>query len=169
MIKVVLLKSVNQLGSVGSVVLVKPGYAKNYLVPQGIALFANKAILEKMDFNKKKLLEADSVNAKKAAQIASISQNIMLDVSKKTFQDVKIHGSVSSKEVAILLSQEIKKIINQQASDKDLSISESDIDSYISPSSIKFFTSIKEIGEYKISVTVYGDVKFDCIVNVVKE
>ena len=105
MMKVILTKTVDHLGSIGDVVRVKNGYARNYLIPQGMALFASKGNQAELEHHKK-ILE------KKRLQLVAHSQELAdklrgteLLFMKTTRKREKIYGTVTTKEIALKLEE----------------------------------------------------------------
>lgn len=135
--KLILNQNVENLGRIGEIVKVKPGYARNFLIPRGLASAANESnqaslnhqlrLLEK----KKALLLADA--KKQAANIEKVS----VTVTKQVGEDEKIFGSVTTAELEDLLNQEGIKI-----SRKD----------------IKLVEDIKKVGVYTAEVKVHPEV-----------
>lgn len=98
--EVILLQDTRQLGRRGEVVKVKPGYARNYLLPQGIALVKNRANLAFFEQQKKKI---DAVHAKErdeAAAIAAQLAGLKVTIQKRVGESETLYGSVTVAEVA---------------------------------------------------------------------
>jgi len=168
MINVVLLKSIQGLGVVGDVASVKPGYAKNWLIPFGFALFTNKKILTQMEQNKHKLELLDKENIKKASTISSICSNLQVTLIKKVFQDGRIYGSISAKEITTSLLSESKNAIKNFESGSIMNLQD-DLLNYIKPSNIRISGEIKHVGEYNISIALYGNIKMDFTLIIVSD
>ena len=136
--RVILNQEVSNLGAVGEIVNVKDGYARNFLIPRGLAAVAdekNRAELNHrlrvLDRRRAKLLEA----AKKlAAQIEKVS----VTVSKQVGEDEKIFGTVTTAELEELLLKEGLEI-----SRKDIKLNE----------------DVKKVGVYSASVRLHSDVE----------
>lgn len=102
---IILLKEVDKLGDKHEIVSVKPGYARNYLIPQGFALIANSS-------NKKRLDELKRIDAKRESklkdhyqEIADRLKGIVLKVGAKAGTTGKIFGSVTNIQIAQLLKE----------------------------------------------------------------
>ncbi len=97
--KVILLEPMGKLGKVGSIVEVKPGYARNYLVPRGIALPATQTNLKSVEAqarSKAKKLDAEKLEAERlAGQFAELSVQV-----KARAGEGKIYGAITSQAVA---------------------------------------------------------------------
>ena len=101
--EIILMERVAKLGSVGDVVTVKNGYARNFLIPQGKAKRASKESIE--DFKKIK----DEIEKKelysKATQQSKLFENLSLKVSKKASVDGKLFGSVTNLDIVSLVEE----------------------------------------------------------------
>lgn len=97
---VILLKKVENLGSLGSIVSVRPGYARNYLIPQGKAKMATKANLEAFEARRAEL-EAEAAAALAAAQARREQlAELVLTIKAVAGNEGKLFGSVSNIEIA---------------------------------------------------------------------
>lgn len=102
--QVVLLERIAKLGQMGDVVTVKDGYARNYLLPQGKALRANKANLERFE-NDRAQLEARNLERKKDAEAVDAKLNGESFVVIRSSGDTgQLYGSVTTRDIAELLS-----------------------------------------------------------------
>lgn len=146
--KVILLEPLENLGDVGTVVNVKPGYARNYLLPRGFATAASESNL--------KTLEAKiRAQAKKAAERKSEAERLKELLEPITLQlrvkagDQKIYGSVTSREVAQALEAQHQITID--------------------PKRLVLDKPIKDLGEYTLSYKPHPEVPIDLKVNVVAD
>lgn len=97
---VILLQKVENLGSLGSIVSVRPGYARNYLIPQGKAKMATKANLEAFEARRAEL-EAEAEAALAAAQARRDQlADLVLTIKAVAGNEGKLFGSVSNIEIA---------------------------------------------------------------------
>jgi large subunit ribosomal protein L9 len=135
--KVILSNNVPSLGSIGDVVNVRNGYARNYLIPRSLASVANEA-------NETALAHQKRVLEKKKAQIladakkqAAVIEKIAVTVSKQVGEDERIFGSVTTAELEALLTQEGVKI-----SRRDITINE----------------EIKKVGVFSAQVKLHPEV-----------
>ncbi|MFH1062590.1 MAG: 50S ribosomal protein L9 [Candidatus Omnitrophota bacterium] len=145
--KVVLKTDLNKLGKIGDVVEVAEGYARNYLLPQGKALEANKnnlQILEQVKkVNNKKLLKLKQEAEEIAKKIEGVSCTIVMQA-----HDEQLYGAVTSADIAKSLSQE-----GISVDKKDILLDE----------------PIKALGVYHVPVKLHPEVKPQVKVWVVKE
>ena len=152
MSKVVLLKSFQGLGKVGDVISVKPGYAKNYLVPFGIAVFASSKILERIAAEKDKLHALDEKNVNIANSAVSAFSGIDVMLVKPSFSDGRLYGSVSTKEVSVVLLEKCLSSTNADMIDSGF------LKNTIRSENIKISGEVRYTGDYQASVSLYGDV-----------
>lgn len=97
---VILLKKVENLGSLGSIVSVRPGYARNYLIPQGKAKMATKANLEAFEARRAQLeAEAEAALAAAQARREQLAE-LVLTIKAVAGNEGKLFGSVSNAEIA---------------------------------------------------------------------
>lgn len=97
---VILLRRVPKLGQMGDIVNVKPGYARNYLVPQGLA---DRATHERIEHFKhiKAQLEADNLKLKQDAdKVATKMEGLTLTFIRTAAETGALYGSISTKEIA---------------------------------------------------------------------
>lgn len=137
--EIILLKDIDNLGDKHTIVKVKPGYARNFLIPQKMAVIANAA-------NKKKLdaLIAEEA-AKEAAKVGEYREMLAklngatIPIKVKAGTTGKIFGSVNPIHVV----QAIKELYDLDIERKKITLPE----------------TIKEIGTYEVSVNLHPDVK----------
>ena len=102
--EVILLSDQRHLGRRGEVVRVKPGYARNYLLPQGLALTATPANLKYFAEQKKKIDARHAKEREAAAEIAAQFAAVKLTIAKKVGETQTLYGSVTATEVAEALA-----------------------------------------------------------------
>lgn len=145
--KVILTKDVEKIGSFGEVLIVKDGYAKNFLIPSGIAIMATPGNLKQIDLVKKSRVKVEAKSIKEANEIAEQLNGLKLIFKVKSSSEGKMYGSITNKDIA----------------DKILSFKKIEVDR----KKIELEDTIKEIGNYDIDIKLYKDVK--CTVNIVIE
>jgi large subunit ribosomal protein L9 len=106
MIEVILREDIKSLGQTGEVVRVKPGYARNYLLPQGLAYEATEG-------NKKRIAAESRVRAARsqaergeAEQLANTLRGLSLTLSGKAGEEGKLFGSITSQDIADALGRQ---------------------------------------------------------------
>lgn len=97
---IILTENVKGLGAIGEVVKVKPGYGRNFLVPQGLAVEANTRNLSELDHHKRQLTRKAEKLSQEAAAIKARIEAIELTFEHKASEDGKLFGSVTSMEIA---------------------------------------------------------------------
>ena len=135
--KVILNHDVDTLGSIGEVLTVRDGYARNFLVPRGLAVPANDANEAQLAHQKRVLDKKRTKLLAEAKQLAASIEKTSVTVTKQVGEDERIFGSVTTNELEDLLAQE-----NIKVSRKDISILE----------------DIKKVGVYTAQVKVHSEV-----------
>ena len=147
--QIILLEKIVNLGNLGDLVNVKAGYARNYLVPQGLATVANEA--NKASFEERRVeLEKASSDKLQAAQARSKElSGKSVEIASRASDEGKLFGSVGLVE------------ISEAFSAKGLEMTRTEIQLPEGP--------IKAIGDYEVAVTVHSEVSFSVNVKVVAE
>ncbi|HHO75790.1 MAG TPA: 50S ribosomal protein L9 [Deltaproteobacteria bacterium] len=97
--KVVLLESIDGLGTVGKEVKVKDGYARNYLIPKGLALLASDSNIKAFKDKIQARIRTEAKSKEHAEKIAADLNSITLAFSVKTGQEGKLFGSITSTNI----------------------------------------------------------------------
>lgn len=104
--EIILLERIARLGGVGDIVKVKNGYARNYLIPQNMALRASEANRVRLEAQREQL-EAQNAERKAAAEkIAATMQDVLVTVVRQASDDGRLYGSVAVRDVADALEAE---------------------------------------------------------------
>jgi large subunit ribosomal protein L9 len=135
--EIILQEDVEKLGTRGQVVTVKEGYARNYLLPQKLAIPANASNMKRLEkmratFAKKEATERESAQ-QQAAQLASVT----LKLSRKAGENDQLFGSVTTADIAEALKAQGYEIDKRK---------------------IQLNDPIKLVGEYAITLKLYRDV-----------
>jgi large subunit ribosomal protein L9 len=104
--QLLLLEDIDTLGRKGDIVNVKPGYARNFLLPQGLAVIANKQALRLQENLKEQRRQQALADKKESEEIASRVEGLSLTKVVKVDQEGHMYGSVSAADIADLLKQE---------------------------------------------------------------
>ncbi|MFN7038617.1 MAG: 50S ribosomal protein L9 [Alphaproteobacteria bacterium] len=148
MAEVILLERVNKLGSIGDVVRVKDGYARNFLLPRKKALRATKENREHFE-NKRSELEKENSNKKTAANdILSKVDNVTISLIRQAAEDGRLFGSVTSRDIAI-------SILDQVGVELDRSC-------------VELHSPIKAIGIYEVKLVLHAEVSATIKVNIAR-
>ncbi|MGK2945996.1 MAG: 50S ribosomal protein L9 [Desulfuromonadales bacterium] len=121
---IILTENVKGLGTIGEVVKVKPGYGRNYLVPQGLAVEANDRNINEMKHHRRQLTHKAEKLSKEAADVKARIEAVECSFTHKASDEGKLFGSVTSMEIAeglaakgieidrrkVLLDQPIKEL-----------------------------------------------------------
>jgi large subunit ribosomal protein L9 len=135
--KIILRQDMDELGLEGETVEVAKGYARNYLIPKGIALIANKSNIKLMEMQKKKI-EIKRIKQKESAEkINAELTNLTINISQKVGEEDKLYGSVTSMDIA----EEMEK--------KGISIDRR---------KIVLDKPIKSIGEFDVPIKLHPEV-----------
>ena len=98
--KVILRKDQDKLGQVGAVVDVKDGYARNYLIPKGIAYPASNGSMRALDEEKKQAERRSTKELKTSEKLAQELEKLSITIKMKVGEDEKLFGSVTSQMIA---------------------------------------------------------------------
>jgi large subunit ribosomal protein L9 len=146
--KVILRQNYEGLGSIGDVVAVKDGYARNYLVPRKIAYRATPSSLKALEEEKKQHERKEVKSVKEAEALSSKLGNISLTITMKVGEDEKLFGSVTSQMIADALATN-----NFTVDKRDITLEE----------------PIKALGIFEVPVKVHSKVTAKVKVWVVRE
>ena len=144
--KVILLENVKRIGSIGEVIEVKRGYARNYLIANKKALYASKENVKEVEKIKAELAKKDNEKKKEAIQIAEQINAKEYSVKKLSTENNELYGSVKPTEIAKLIKEENKIEIK--------------------PSMIQPTKEIKALGKYKVKVSLHSEVDAEILINV---
>ncbi|MDH5493370.1 MAG: 50S ribosomal protein L9 [Myxococcales bacterium] len=104
-VQVILKEDVEHLGHTGEVVRVRPGYARNYLMPRDLAAMATRASIRQVEHETKLAMAKADKQRKQAAGLASALAEITFEISRQASDEGKLYGSVSTADVAKLLQE----------------------------------------------------------------
>ena len=144
--KVILLENVKRVGSIGEVIEVKRGYARNFLIANKKALYASKENVAQVEKIKSDLSQKDNEKKKEAVQISEQINGKEYSVKKLSTENNELYGSVKPTEIAKLIQEENK------------------ID--IAPSMIQPIEEIKSLGKFKVKVSLHSEVDAEITISV---
>ena len=144
--KVILLENVKKIGSVGEIIDVRRGYARNFLIANKKALYASKENVKEVEKIKAELSKKDNDKKKEASQIAEQINGKEYSVKKLSTENNELYGSVKPTEIAKLI-QESNKID-------------------IKPSMIQPLEEIKDLGKFKVKISLNSEVDAEIIIAV---
>ena len=145
--EVILREAVDKLGHPGDVVKVSPGFARNYLLPRGIAYEATPGNLKRIAQEKGRLEQAENERRNAAQEVANKLEPVSLTFSARVGEEGKLFGSVTSGDIA------------QQLEAQGLHIEKRMIDLH---------EPIRALGVYKVPIKLHADVKAEIKVWVIK-
>ena len=108
--QVLLRKSIDRLGDIGDVVTVKPGYARNYLLAQGLAVAVNDANIRRVQIEKEKAEETSRQLQSELTAMAENLKTVSITLSAKANEEGHLFGSISATHIAETLQAEGYKI-----------------------------------------------------------
>ena len=144
--KVILLENVKRIGSIGEVIDVKRGFARNFLIANKKALYASKENIKEVEKMKAELSKKDNEKKKEASQIAEQINGKEYSVKKLSTENNELYGSVKPTEIS--------KVIQEQ----------NKID--IKPSMIQPIEEIKALGKFKVKISLHSEVDAEITINV---
>ena len=147
--KVILLENLAKIGSIGEVIDVTRGYARNYLISNKKALYASKENINEVEKIKAELNKKDQEKKKNAKQIYESLKNKTYEVKKLTTENKDLYGSIKPTEIS--------KIIN---------LSEK-LD--VKPSQIQPLNEIKSLGTFKVKINLHSEVQAEIKIKVISE
>ena len=146
--QIILLEHVDNLGSLGDVVNVKPGYARNFLLPHGKALRATQNNLAFFEAERKNLEAVAEKKRGEAANDAKKLDGLKLVLVRQASEGGQLYGSVAARDIA-------------EAATEAAGIT-------IGRSQVVLNTNIKTIGLFDVTVSLYADVKVNVNINVAR-
>lgn len=103
---IILTETVEGLGNIGDQLTVKPGYARNYLVPQGLAVVANLRNLKELEHNKRQLARKMQKQTQDAELLKAQIEKINYIFALRAGEEGKLFGSVTSLDIAAKLTEQ---------------------------------------------------------------
>ena len=144
--KVILLENVKRIGSIGEVIDVKRGFARNFLIANKKALYASKENIKEVEKIKTELSKKDNDKKQEATKIAEQINNKEYSVQKLSTENKELYGSVKPTEISKLIQAENKIEIK--------------------PSMIQPVEEIKSLGKFKVKISLHSEVDAEIVVNV---
>jgi large subunit ribosomal protein L9 len=146
--EVILKKTIDTLGREGELVNVKPGYARNYLIPQNMASTVDKASLARLQRERAAIEKRHKGEKKNAEQLASRLEDVIVEISRKVGGEGRLFGSVNTVDIADRL-EELGITLDRRT--------------------IMLADPIKKTGEIKVTVKVGYQMSTEITVQVVPE
>jgi large subunit ribosomal protein L9 len=146
--QVILKSEVKDLGHIGEVLNVKDGYARNFLIPRGLAVEANQKNIKAFEHEKRKIQELAKKAKAGAQDLASRLSAVSLTIKAKAGEEDKLFGSVTAMDIADALKKEGFDIDKKK---------------------IQLEDPIKRLGSYTVAVKIYPEVSAQVSVQVTAE
>ena len=145
-VQLLLIQSVDNLGKQGDVVAVRPGYARNYLLPQGLAAVASDHHKRMVEKHRVKLLEIEQARLKTLRDLANLIGQQSITIEANANEDGPLYGSVSAPDIVAALKALNITVTNDQ---------------------IRLEGVLKELGLYTVRVHLHNDIESELKVWVV--
>ena len=147
--KVILLENLRKVGSIGDIIEVKRGFARNFLISKKKALFASKENIKEVEKIKQDLNKKDLEKKKEAKRISEILLNKEYEISKLSTENKELYGSVKPTEISKILLDKEKVEINP---------------AYIQP-----VKEIKSLGTFTININLHSEIQSSIKIKVVSQ
>ena len=145
--KVILLENLRRIGSIGEIIDVKRGFARNFLISNKKALYASKENIAEVEKIKSELSKKDTEKKKEAQKISEQINNKEYEIKKLNTENKELYGSVKPTEISKLILENDKLDIK--------------------PSMIQPITEIKSLGKFKVKIILHSEIDSEITINVV--
>ena len=147
--KIILLENISKLGSIGEIIDVKRGYARNFLISSKKALFASKENIKEVEKKKIELSKKDQDRKKTAKTIQEQIQGKEFEITKLSTENKELYGSVKPTEISKILNEKEKLEIN--------------------PSMIQPVNEIKSLGVFKVILNLHSEIQSQITIKVISQ
>ena len=147
--KVILLENVRKIGSIGEIIEVKRGFARNYLISKKKTLFASKENIKEVEKIKQDLSKKDQDRKKEAKDINEKIKNKHYEIKKLSTENKELYGSVKPTEIS--------KVIEENDQIK------------INPSLIQPSKEIKSIGDFDVLINLHPEVQTQIVIKTIPQ
>ena len=144
--KVILLENLRRIGSIGDIIDVKRGFARNFLISNKKALYASKENIKEVEKIKSDLGKKDLEKKKNAKEIYETINNKNFSIKKLSTENKELYGSVKPTEISKIIHEENKLDIK--------------------PSMIQLVNEIKSLGTFKVKINLHSEVQAEININV---
>ncbi len=146
--EIILREDIKGLGYKNDIVSVKPGYGRNYLIPQGLAILANKSNKKMIEENVRQAAHKAEKLKKDAEALAQKIGDAVLEIKTKAGESGKIFGAITALQVADALAAKGFDVDRKN---------------------VTFKSNIKELGEHTVTLDLHKEVHHEITLNVVAE
>ena len=147
--KVILLENVRKIGSIGEIIDVKRGFARNFLIANKKALFASKENIKEVEKIKQDLNKKDNEKKKEAKLIHEKIKNKEYEIKKLSTENNELYGSVKPTEISKVL-EEVDQV-------------------KINPSLIQPSKEIKSLGNFDVLINLHSEVQTQIVIKTVPQ
>ena len=147
--KIILLENVRKVGSIGEIIDVKRGFARNYLISKKKALFASKQNIKEVEKIKQDLSKKDEDRKKEAKIIDEKIKNKQYEIKKLSTENKELYGSVKPTEISKILEEKEQVKIN--------------------PSLIQPSKEIKSLGDFDVLINLHPEVQTQIVIKAVAQ
>ena len=147
--KVILLENVRKVGSIGEIIDVKRGYARNFLISKKKALFASKENIKEVEKIKNDLNKKDQDKKNLSKEIENIVKNKEYTIKKLSTENRELYGSVKPTEISKILKETDNVEIN--------------------PSMIQPNKEIKSLGTFEVTLNLHSDIQTQIKITVLNQ
>jgi len=145
--KVILLENLRRIGSIGEIIEVKRGFARNFLISNNKALYASKENIAEVEKIKAQLNKKDIEKKKEAQKISEQINGKVYQIKKLSTENKELYGSVKPTEISKLIQEDAKLDIK--------------------PSMIQPINEIKSIGKFKVKIILHSEIDSEITIDVV--
>ena len=145
--KVILLENITKIGSIGEIIEVKRGFARNFLIANKKALYASKENVKEVEKIKNELNKKDLEKKKDAKNLSEKLKSKQYIVKKLSTENNELYGSVKPTEISKIILENDKIEIK--------------------PSMIQLMNDIKSLGEFKVLINLHSEVQIEIKIKVV--
>jgi large subunit ribosomal protein L9 len=147
--EVILLEKVRNLGDLGEMVRVKPGYGRNYLIPEGKAVPATRQNIEKFETRRAELEKTQTEIFEKATARAAVINNLSITLTRKAGEEGKLYGSVGTVDISEAVTETGVELERNEVRLPD--------------------GPFRQTGEYDVEIVLHADVITTVRINIVAE
>jgi len=145
--KIILLENLRKIGSIGDIINVKRGFARNYLIAKKKALYASKENIKEVEKIKSDLGKKDLEKKKEAKKTFEKINGKIFSIKKLSTENNELYGSVKPTEISKIILESEKLELN--------------------PSMIQLENEIKALGEFKVKINLHSEVQAEISIKVV--
>ena len=147
--KVILLENIRKIGSIGEIIDVKRGFARNYIIAQKKALFASKENVKEVEKIKTELSKKDQDKKNQAREISEKIKSKEFEIKKLSTENKELYGSVKPTEISKLLQEKEGITVN--------------------PSLIQPAKEIKSLGTYNVILNLHSEIQTEIKIKVIAQ